>query len=109
MNSSLSLQKRAVIAVALTIGFYLMAVAIAVGLFFIPYAEWTYGGRLHIKLAFLCVAGGLSFADGHSETHKWIDPRTKPPLLKNKMLSGLVLSPNNPDLIWLQASASVRK
>jgi len=48
------------IAVLLTIGFYLMAVAIALGLLFIPYAEWTLGGRLHIKLAILCIAGGLA-------------------------------------------------
>jgi Zn-dependent protease with chaperone function len=60
MNQTMSLQRRAVIAVVLTVGCYLMAVAIALGLLFIPYAEWTYGGRLHIKLALLCVVGGLA-------------------------------------------------
>jgi Zn-dependent protease with chaperone function len=55
-----SLARRALLAVALTIGFYLLAVVIAGLMFFIPYAEWNYAGRLHIKLAFCCVlAGGV--------------------------------------------------
>ena len=28
-------------------------------------------------------AGGLNFADGHAEIHKWLDARTKPP--RNQM------------------------
>ena len=24
-------------------------------------------------------AGGVTFADGHAEIHRWLDPRTKPP------------------------------
>lgn len=46
-------------------------------------------------------AGGLNFADGHSEIRKWIDPRTKP----SKRTTNLQLnipSPNNPDIAWLQ-------
>ena len=44
-------------------------------------------------------AGGLSFVDGHSEIHKWKDPRTTPPIGK---LQGLnILSPNNQDVYWL--------
>jgi Zn-dependent protease with chaperone function len=55
-----SLARRALFAVALTIGFYLLAIVIAALLLFIPYAEWNYAGRLHIKLAFCCVlAGGV--------------------------------------------------
>jgi len=30
-------------------------------------------------------ACGLSFADGHSEIHKWLDPRTKQPVEVGKM------------------------
>ncbi len=44
-------------------------------------------------------AGGLSFADGHSEIHKWKDPRTTPPI--GKLYSLNVPSPNNPDVFWL--------
>jgi len=40
-------------------------------------------------------AGSLSFADGHSEIHKWRDPRT--------MKAGLFeSSPNNKDVAWIQ-------
>ena len=27
--------------------------------------------------------GNISFADGHAETHRWVDPRTKPPLVRD--------------------------
>jgi prepilin-type N-terminal cleavage/methylation domain-containing protein/prepilin-type processing-associated H-X9-DG protein len=48
-------------------------------------------------------AGGLAFADGHSEIHKWQDARTMPPLVPGKSLSVVSdASPNNKDLIWLQ-------
>jgi prepilin-type N-terminal cleavage/methylation domain-containing protein/prepilin-type processing-associated H-X9-DG protein len=46
-------------------------------------------------------AGNLAFADGHSESHKWRDPRTNP-----RMTTGVYLaeqrSPNNADMAWLQ-------
>jgi prepilin-type N-terminal cleavage/methylation domain-containing protein/prepilin-type processing-associated H-X9-DG protein len=46
-------------------------------------------------------AGNLAFADGHSESHKWRDPRTNP-----RMTTGIYLpeqrSPNNADVAWLQ-------
>ena len=47
-------------------------------------------------------AGGLVFADGHSEIKKWRDPRTIPPLVKGVLMPLNVASPNNPDLIWIQ-------
>jgi prepilin-type N-terminal cleavage/methylation domain-containing protein/prepilin-type processing-associated H-X9-DG protein len=53
-------------------------------------------------------ACGLSFADGHSEIHKWLDARTKPPatyLFPPPLLLG-VTTPNNPDVEWLQARTS---
>jgi hypothetical protein len=45
-------------------------------------------------------AGGIAFADGHSEIHKWRDPRTMPPIA-TKLVNG-VASPNNQDVLWLQ-------
>jgi prepilin-type N-terminal cleavage/methylation domain-containing protein/prepilin-type processing-associated H-X9-DG protein len=45
-------------------------------------------------------ACGFSFADGHSEIHKWRDPRTTPPLGTALKLN--VSSPNNQDVIWMQ-------
>jgi prepilin-type N-terminal cleavage/methylation domain-containing protein len=57
-------------------------------------------------------AGGLSFFDGHAEIHRWVDPRTMPPLRKGAnalYLRGLVPSPNNPDIRWLQERATRKK
>jgi prepilin-type N-terminal cleavage/methylation domain-containing protein/prepilin-type processing-associated H-X9-DG protein len=53
-------------------------------------------------------AAGLSFADGHAEIKKWLDPRTKPPVHFNNQLQLNVSSPNNPDMIWLAARTSSR-
>jgi prepilin-type N-terminal cleavage/methylation domain-containing protein/prepilin-type processing-associated H-X9-DG protein len=46
-------------------------------------------------------AGGLSFADGHSEIKKWLDGRTMPPLKKGAELALNVASANNRDVLWL--------
>jgi heat shock protein HtpX len=51
---------RAVLAVVLMIGFYLLALGIAFGLFYIPYAEMKYAHQIHIKLAIICGIGGLA-------------------------------------------------
>ena len=53
--SQQSLASRAVAAVALMIGFYLLALTIAGGLLFIPYAEWRWADQIHIKLALGCI------------------------------------------------------
>ncbi len=45
--------------------------------------------------------GILSFADGHSESHSWTDPRTMPPVNGN-ILAHWNVSPGNPDLGWMQ-------
>ena len=47
-------------------------------------------------------AGGLSFADGHSEIKKWVDGRTRPLLKANGTIPLNVASPNNRDMVWLQ-------
>jgi prepilin-type N-terminal cleavage/methylation domain-containing protein/prepilin-type processing-associated H-X9-DG protein len=51
-------------------------------------------------------AGGFSFADGHSETHKWVDPRTMPPLHANGQVNDSFSSPRNRDVAFLQDIAS---
>jgi prepilin-type N-terminal cleavage/methylation domain-containing protein len=50
-------------------------------------------------------AGGLSFADGHSEIHRWLDPRTTPPFKKGFKYEFTAM-PNNKDLKWLQDHAT---
>lgn len=47
-------------------------------------------------------AGGFSFADGHSETHRWRDSRTMPALVSGGYVNDQFSSPDNPDVAWLQ-------
>jgi len=54
-------------------------------------------------------AGGINFADGHSEIKKWLDPRTTPKLRKGVEIIGGISSPNNKDIIWLQERSTGRK
>jgi heat shock protein HtpX len=51
---------RAVLAVALMIGFYLLAVGIAGALLWIPYAEYVYTNRITPKIAILCLVSGAT-------------------------------------------------
>jgi prepilin-type N-terminal cleavage/methylation domain-containing protein len=63
---------------------------------------WDFPASYHGK------AGGLSFADGHSETHRWRDPRTMPPVEPHgqTVWDGQHGDPsngkNNQDISWLQ-------
>jgi len=51
-------------------------------------------------------AGGLSFADGHAEIHRWRDPRTMPPVVNNGFVLDHLPSPDNADVGWLQERAT---
>jgi len=51
-------------------------------------------------------AGGFSFADGHSETHRWRDSRTTPPLVSGGYVNDQFSSPDNQDVAWLQERAT---
>jgi prepilin-type processing-associated H-X9-DG protein len=54
-------------------------------------------------------AAGISFADGHAEIRKWVDPRTVvPPKYKDNALPLNVPSANNRDMIWLSDRTSSR-
>jgi hypothetical protein len=44
----------------------------------------------------------FSFADGHSELHRWQDTRTTPPLVIGGLIGDSFSSPGNPDVAWLQ-------
>jgi prepilin-type N-terminal cleavage/methylation domain-containing protein/prepilin-type processing-associated H-X9-DG protein len=54
-------------------------------------------------------AAGLSFADGHSEIHKWKDSRTVPVVKKGGELALNVASPNNQDVYWLMERSTRKK
>jgi prepilin-type processing-associated H-X9-DG protein len=50
-------------------------------------------------------AGVFSFADGHAEIHKWLDPRTMPVLHPGQLLSSVVNLPGDLDVFWLAQHA----
>lgn len=52
--------------------------------------------------------GGMSYADGHSEIHRWLDSRTELPITGRSLGAspGAVTSANNPDVAWLQQHTS---
>lgn len=52
-------------------------------------------------------SGSLSFADGHAEIHRWIDPRTKPPI--PTVFPAETLMPDNQDCVWLFQRATTRR
>jgi len=53
-------------------------------------------------------AGGLSFADGHAEIHRWLDARTRQPITGKYMISSVQPSPGNRDMRYLSDHASIR-
>ncbi len=63
--------------------------------------DWP--GRYHNGSA------GLAFADGHSEIHRWLDPRTKiPSNYRSDPKDYLThkIQPGNQDIVWLQRRTS---
>jgi prepilin-type processing-associated H-X9-DG protein len=58
-------------------------------------------------------AGGLSFADGHSEIHRWADERTMPPLNFEGTINGngyaSIPVPFDADVGWLQFRSTAPK
>jgi hypothetical protein len=47
-------------ALALMVGFYVLALGIAAGLVWIPYAEYTALGRVHLKLGLACIVAAAT-------------------------------------------------
>lgn len=54
-------------------------------------------------------AGALSFADGHVELHRWVDPRSRFPFRDGIYATLGVAQPNNPDVLWLTGRTSARR
>ena len=54
-------------------------------------------------------AAGFSFADGHAEIHKWLDPRTVPKLKRGQNLALNISSPNNVDVTWMRDRSTRKK
>ena len=60
MTTHVSMLARALLAIVLMIGFYLLAIAISAGLLWVPYAEVVYAHRVTPKLFLICILGGLA-------------------------------------------------
>jgi Zn-dependent protease with chaperone function len=60
MNTAFSLVVRAWLALLLMVGFYVLALGLAFGLLYIPYAEFVYGHRVSPKLFVACLGGALA-------------------------------------------------
>jgi prepilin-type processing-associated H-X9-DG protein len=76
-----------------------------------PAATWPAGNAAwdDVPASYHNGAGGLSFADGHAEIRKWIDPQSRPPIRKLNPAQGNgagtgTISPR--DHQWLQARTS---
>src|SRR5437762_10454090 len=79
--------RRAMLAVALMIGFYVLAVAIALALLWVPYAEFAYIHHIQPKLAIVCVGAALTILwalvprpDRFAAPGPRLDERTDPKL-----------------------------
>lgn len=53
-------------------------------------------------------AGGLSFADGHSEIRKWQEARTYPTLKRGQALPLGQSQPGSKDVFWLQERSTYK-
>ncbi|HKS37414.1 MAG TPA: type II secretion system protein [Verrucomicrobiae bacterium] len=63
----------------------------------------------HIPANYHGKSSNLSFADGHVESHRWLDPRTYNPRPAVWHGDHNIASANNKDVVWLQQHASSRK
>ena len=54
-------------------------------------------------------AGGLSFADGHSEIKKWLDGTTRKPIAKVSMASSVPTGGNLRDITWMLEHSTAKK
>ncbi|MBU6402868.1 MAG: type II secretion system GspH family protein [Verrucomicrobia bacterium] len=55
-------------------------------------------------------AGGMTFADGHAEIHRWLSPQLQPPQQSGNEAVKRQFTPvpaNNVDMLWLRAHATV--
>jgi prepilin-type processing-associated H-X9-DG protein len=52
------------------------------------------------------LGANFTFADGHAESRRWRDPRTRPPLVRGELLKLNVPAPADADLDWLQTRTS---
>jgi heat shock protein HtpX len=89
LDRTQSLTRRAVVAVVLTVGFYVLALVITSLLLFIPYAEVVYAGRIQLKITLFCLVGAglilwsvLPRRDRFTPPGPQLQPNEQPDLFK---------------------------
>jgi len=63
----------------------------------------------HVPGDFHSPVGVLTFADGHTESHKWVDSRTLNPGKISNWHDHSIPSAKNRDLVWLKEHATAKK
>jgi prepilin-type processing-associated H-X9-DG protein len=53
-------------------------------------------------------SGVVSFCDGHVESHRWVDPRTRPQIPPSGIVAHAISAPNSPDLAWIRERTTVK-
>jgi prepilin-type N-terminal cleavage/methylation domain-containing protein/prepilin-type processing-associated H-X9-DG protein len=53
-------------------------------------------------------SGVVSFCDGHVETHRWVDPRTRPHVPPNGIVAHSTGANNSADLAWIRERTTVK-
>jgi len=53
-------------------------------------------------------SGVVSFCDGHVESHRWVDSRTRPQVSTDGIVAHSSSAPNSPDLAWIRERTTVK-
>jgi len=67
---------------------------------------------INFPASYHCGSGGVTFADGHAEIHRWRSPELQPPQqngAQNVKREFLSVSGNNVDLVWLRQHATYKE
>jgi prepilin-type N-terminal cleavage/methylation domain-containing protein len=67
---------------------------------------------INFPASYHCGSGGVTFADGHAEIHKWRSPELQPPQqngAQSVKREFLPVSANNVDLVWLRQHATYKE
>jgi len=71
--------------------------------------DLSLGSFVHYPSSLHAGLGVVSFADGHVEAHRWLDPRTRKGLPSQQpFIPHWDLSPNNQDVRWIVAHSTTR-
>lgn len=54
-------------------------------------------------------SGVVSFCDGHIESHRWVDPRTRPPVPSDGLVAHSTSAPNSADLAWIRERTTLKQ